>query len=172
MSWSLIPNSIWSLTLHFTFFFLIFLFRSCPEACRILVHQPGNWTCVPWIESTVSTTGPPGKPCTIFFFNKKDIKQALYMTIFKRQCVILLIIQVINITCITRPSLSIESMNLRMASVWTESAWTLQITRLGLKANSLTSSLALNKFTQPHRTVISPIGLRPISEGCCLDSLG
>ena len=94
------------------------------------------------------------------------------MTIFKRQCVILLIIQVINITCITRPSLSIESMNLRMASVWTESAWTLQITRLGLKANSLTSSLALNKFTQPHRTVISPIGLRPISEGCCLDSLG
>ena len=144
-SWSLVPNSICSLTLHFTFFFLIFLFRSCPEACRILVPQPGNRTCVPWIESTVSSMGPPGKSYTVFF-NKKDIKQALYMTIFKRQCMTLLIIQVINTTCIMRRSLSIGSMNLWTASIWTESAWALQILRLGLKANSLTSCLALNKL--------------------------
>ena len=130
----------------FCFFFLIFLFRPCPEACRILLPQPGNWTCVPWIESTVSTTGPPGKSRTVFFFNKKDIKQALYTTIFKRKCVTLLIIQVINITCIVRPNWSIDSMNLRMASVRTESAWALQIIRLGLKANSLTSCVALNKL--------------------------
>ena len=68
------------------------------------------------------------------------------MTIFKRKCVTLLIIQVINITCIMRPNLSIESMNLRMASIRTESAWALQIIRLGLKANSLTSCVALNKL--------------------------
>ena len=68
------------------------------------------------------------------------------MTIFKRKCVTLLIIQVINITCIMRPNLSIESMNLRMASIRTESAWALQIIRLGLNANSLTSCVALNKL--------------------------
>lgn len=68
------------------------------------------------------------------------------MTIFKRQCMTLLIIQVINTTCIMRPSLSTESMNLWTASIWTESAWALQILRLGLKANSLTSCLALNKL--------------------------
>ena len=37
-------------------------------------------------------------------------------------------------------------MNLRLASVRTESAWALQIIRLGLKANSLTSCVALNKL--------------------------
>ena len=68
------------------------------------------------------------------------------MTIFKRKCVTLLIIQVINITCIMRPNLSIESMNLRMASIRTESAWALQIIKLSLKANSLTSCVALNKL--------------------------
>ena len=45
-----------------------------------------------------------------------------------------------------RPNWSIDSMNLRMASVRTESAWALQIIRLGLKANSLTSCVALNKL--------------------------
>ena len=44
------------------------------------------------------------------------------------------------------PSLSVESMNLGTARVCTESVWTLQFIRLGLKANSLTSCVALNKL--------------------------
>ena len=38
-----------------------FFFLSCPEACEILVPQPGIEPLSPALEGRFLTTGPPGK---------------------------------------------------------------------------------------------------------------
>lgn len=85
----------------------------------------------------------------------------------------LLIIQVINTTCIMRRSLSISPMNL-----WTRlkhlDRKCLGSTdpETGFESQLSHQLFGFKQVTQPYRTVISPTGLRPVSEGCCLDSLG
>ena len=51
---------------QFCFCFMFWLFD--PEACGILVPQPGIYPTTPALEGDVLTTGPPGKSLTILFY--------------------------------------------------------------------------------------------------------